>query len=165
MGRSSSASTTSNVQDIDTQQIEAAGGVGIGLSGVELGMGSSLALNLTDEGAVDSAFDFADSFGGKALETVQQTSRQAFDFSRIRRGRTRSEFDGYAPSNRRARERDYKSRRRYAKRYNGNVPPRGALWSNRGGGYCGRARNRAPREISHDNGNDETICRDSRGKR
>jgi hypothetical protein len=81
MGRSSSASTTSNVQDIDTQQIEAAGGVGIGLSGVELGMGSSLALNLTDEGAVDSAFDFADSFGGKALETVQQTSRQAFDFS------------------------------------------------------------------------------------
>ena len=81
MGRSSSASTTQNVQDIDTQQIDAAGGVGIGLSGVELGVGSNLAVNLTDAGAVDSAFDFADSFGGKALDTIGRTTQASLDFA------------------------------------------------------------------------------------
>ena len=73
MGRSSSASTTQNVQDIDTQQVES----GIGVSGT----GNLVSVMTTDAGAVDSAFDFADSFGGRALETIQQTSRQAFDFS------------------------------------------------------------------------------------
>jgi len=73
MGRSSSASTTTSVQDIDTQQVE--GGIGVS------GTGNLVSVMETDQGAVDSAFDFADSFGDKALQTVQQTTRNAFDFS------------------------------------------------------------------------------------
>lgn len=80
MGRSSSSSTTSqettNVQDIDTQQVSADGGIGVGASG-----GGVVNLSLTDAGAVDSAFDFADSFGGRALDTVGKTTVATLDFA------------------------------------------------------------------------------------
>lgn len=77
MGRSSSSSTTQNVQDIDTNQVNAEGGIGLGLQGDQ----NLINLQVTDAGAVDSAFDFADRFGTQALSTVGKTTEAAYDFA------------------------------------------------------------------------------------
>jgi hypothetical protein len=79
MGRSSSASTTQqstqNVQDIDTQQVSSEGG------GTSIAASGGSNITLTDAGAVDSAFDFADAFGARALDTVGRTTQSTLDFA------------------------------------------------------------------------------------
>ena len=75
MGRSSSASTTTqtttNTQDIDTTQVSAEGE-----GNLVLNAGAGINFAPTDLGAVDHAFDFAESIGGSALQTLGQQSTQ-----------------------------------------------------------------------------------------
>lgn len=78
-GGSKTESTT--VTDIDTTQvgIESVEGIGIAAAG---DVAFNQNITLSDQGAIDSAFEFADEFGGGALDFASDVSRQAGEISR-----------------------------------------------------------------------------------
>lgn len=78
-GGSKTSSQTTTTTDIDTTQvgIESVGdGIGIASTG---DVSFRQDVTLTDQGAVDSAFEFAGEFGGDALDFASSVSRQAGD--------------------------------------------------------------------------------------
>ena len=76
MGRSSSSSTTeqtiTNTQDIDTEQVSAEGE-----GNLVLNADGPIHFAPTDLGAVDSAFDFAEQIGVRAVETVASSQERS----------------------------------------------------------------------------------------
>lgn len=76
-----SKTESTTVTDIDTTQvgIESVEGIGIAAAG---DVAFNQNITLTDQGAIDSAFEFADEFGGGALDFASDVSRQAGEISR-----------------------------------------------------------------------------------
>ena len=76
-----SETTSTTVTDIDTTQvgIESVEGIGIAAAGdVEFNQ----QITLTDQGAIDSSFEFAQEIGGGALDFASDISRQAGETAR-----------------------------------------------------------------------------------